>query len=452
MRLVFSVLAVAAVMSCHAAEAARIVKRNIIYDTVTEKNAKGVVETRNLLLDLYLPGGANAKPLPVVIFALEGCDNSKSKSNIPADIQAWADAGLAVASVDYRLAPTWLYPAGLTDMQQALRFLRKNAATYNLDPDRVAAHGESAGGYLAAMLGVQPSPDRQGRLDGYSARVGAVSDWSGRTDFDRPQPSGDDCAALWLGLARTSVNQPAFVAASVGPYVDKNSADFLIAHGTTDVQVEPYHSVSLAGLLRKVGRAPQLLVNTGEPHRFANRSLISGYSRQFLLERLGASAPLGEIGEPIRVNSGRMDDSDPAALAGGYVADRFFTSGQSMLNAKCSGSIVKGTTLPRLYEDVRYGDRFGYRVPVANGIQKLRLHFAECQVAKVGQRLMDVSVMGLPVLPAFDILGATGGKQKAATVPEVLAVVKSGYLDLNVTSRLPGVNAILGALEVARVK
>lgn len=447
MRLILPILAVAAVMSCHAAEAARVVKRNIVYDTVTETNAQGVLETRKLLLDLYLPATANAKPVPLVIFAHEGCYNSKSKSNIPSDVQAWADAGLAVASVDYRLAPAYPWPAGLVDVQQALRFLRQKAATYNIDPDRIGGHGESAGGYLVAALGTQRSPDRQGNYDALSDRIVAVSDWSGRTDFTRPQPSGTDCAAVWLGLTRRQENASAFAAASIGPRVDRDAADFLIVHGTKDTTVEPFHSIDLARRLREAGRAPQLVVNTDEAHSFRNRSLISAYSRRFLTEKLAMAEPEPPL-SAIGIDSGRTMGDAPA----GYLTDRYFDSGQTQYYAKCANGAVRNDDPAAVYEDVRYGAAFGYHVPVTNGIHKVRLHFAECYVSKRGKRVADLALMGLTVLPGFDILAAANGKQAVAAVPEVQVVVKKGYVDLTLSSRLSGVNAVLSAVELLRME
>jgi len=58
--------------------------------------------------------------------------------------------GLAVAAVDYRLAPEHPHPAALNDAMASLRFLRDRGAALGLDASRIVVGGQSAGGGLAA--------------------------------------------------------------------------------------------------------------------------------------------------------------------------------------------------------------------------------------------------------------------------------------------------------------
>ena len=60
--------------------------------------------------------------------------------------------GIAVATINYRLSGDAVFPAQIQDCKAAVRFLRANAAKYNLDPDRIAVMGDSAGAHLAALL------------------------------------------------------------------------------------------------------------------------------------------------------------------------------------------------------------------------------------------------------------------------------------------------------------
>ena len=99
-------------------------------------------------------------------------------------------AGYAVASINYRLSGEAIYPAQIHDAKAAVRFLRANAATYNLDPDKFGAWGASAGGNLVSLLGTTCGvAELEGDLgnNDQSSCVQAVVDWFGPIDFLKMQ-------------------------------------------------------------------------------------------------------------------------------------------------------------------------------------------------------------------------------------------------------------------------
>lgn len=98
---------------------------------------------------LYRPKDA-AGPLPGVLYIHGGgfCVGSMEIEHAGA-VQLAAGLGVVVANVDYRLAPEHPYPAGLDDCYAALEYL---VALDGVDPERIAVHGQSAGGGLAAAL------------------------------------------------------------------------------------------------------------------------------------------------------------------------------------------------------------------------------------------------------------------------------------------------------------
>ena len=151
-------------------------------------------------LDLYLPEGNG--PFPVVINIHPGGFKMGDKDMVPGNTgKALLNAGYAIASIDYRLSGEATFPAAVLDAKAAVRFLRANAAKYNLDPDQIAAFGQSAGGNIAAMLGttgdVAEFDDPSLGNAGISSRVQAVINWFGPTDFSQmdAQAKAQGCPA-----------------------------------------------------------------------------------------------------------------------------------------------------------------------------------------------------------------------------------------------------------------
>ena len=137
-------------------------------------------------LDLYLPAGAG--PFPVIVNIHGGGFKLGDKGMVDdASGKAFLAAGYAIASIDYRLSGEAKFPAAVLDAKAAVRFLRANAAKYNLNPDKVVAFGQSAGGNIASMLGttgnVAEFDDPSLGNAGVSSRVQAVINWFGPNDF-----------------------------------------------------------------------------------------------------------------------------------------------------------------------------------------------------------------------------------------------------------------------------
>lgn len=137
-------------------------------------------------LDIYLPQGAG--PFPVVANCHAGGFAFGDKSEVPARVgEALLDAGYAVIGVGYRLSDEATFSAAVLDARAAVRFLRANGDAYRLDPERIAAFGQSAEGNLAAMLGTtgDAAAFDDASLDNadVSNEVQLVIDWFGSTDF-----------------------------------------------------------------------------------------------------------------------------------------------------------------------------------------------------------------------------------------------------------------------------
>lgn len=110
--------------------------------------------SESLKLDLYLPEEGD-EPFPTIVFFHGGAFWGGEKNDVQC-LYALNGIfhGYAVASVEYRLSEEAVFPAAVSDSKNAVRFLRANAKKYQLDPDRFAAMGDSAGAYMAAMVGL----------------------------------------------------------------------------------------------------------------------------------------------------------------------------------------------------------------------------------------------------------------------------------------------------------
>ena len=141
------------------------------------------VDGHRLPLDLYLPADVNNAPL--VVWVHGGAWRRGSKSNMP--LIDLVQGGFAVASVDYRLSPVAKFPAQVHDGKAAIRFLRGSAAKFGIDAERVGIAGSSAGGHLAALIGVTNNhPALEGNVGDYddqSSAVHAIVDYYGPTNF-----------------------------------------------------------------------------------------------------------------------------------------------------------------------------------------------------------------------------------------------------------------------------
>jgi acetyl esterase/lipase len=215
-------------------------------------------------VDLYLPAKADT-PLPVIVWIHGGAWLAGSKDGGGSALP-FVGKGYAVASINYRLSQHAVFPAQIEDCKAAIRWLRANAKTYNLNPERIGVWGASAGGHLVALLGTAGGAEELEGKDGnadQSSRVQAVVDFFGPTDFLqmdahavpgaglKHDPPSSPESRLIGGAIQENVEK----AERANPikYVTRDAPPFLIVHGEQDPLV-PCHQSEL--LYEALKRAP----------------------------------------------------------------------------------------------------------------------------------------------------------------------------------------------------
>jgi acetyl esterase/lipase len=218
---------------------------------------------RPLMLDLYLPAGANPKPLVIWIHGGGWRTGDKGTWVHPLFLTA---LGYAVASIDYRFSDEAIFPAQIEDCKTAVRFLRASAAEYHLDSERFAVCGESAGGQLASLLGMTggsseltDAPDNP-----VSDRVQAVIELCGPSDFAKVPDGKQEGTAPYFAyklFGQLPSQCPELVrAASPVYHISAQTPPFLILHGKGDPIVPLAQSEELFAALQKAKVASELVV------------------------------------------------------------------------------------------------------------------------------------------------------------------------------------------------
>lgn len=107
-------------------------------------------------IDVYVPkdarDGARGGKLPCVVIFYGGGWGGKVAGGMGKKMKALLDRGYVVAMPDYVLGAAVPVPQAIWDGGEAIRYLRRNAAKYRLDPDRIGGWGFSAGGWLVQNL------------------------------------------------------------------------------------------------------------------------------------------------------------------------------------------------------------------------------------------------------------------------------------------------------------
>lgn len=179
-------------------------EKNISYTTIGSGN-------RKLLMDAFYIKEKNKNNRTAIIIIHGGGWRSGNRTQHYPLAQKLASLGYTCFTPEYRLSTEALFPAAVYDLKEAVRWVRKNAAAYNVDTSRVVAMGFSAGGELAAFMGTtgnMPLFEGTNANTGISTQVNAVIDMDGILSFVHPESGeGDDskrtsAATYWFGYPK----------------------------------------------------------------------------------------------------------------------------------------------------------------------------------------------------------------------------------------------------------
>lgn len=194
---------------------------------------------------------------------------SNPERHLP-ELAFYAANGFVVASVEYRTTAVARFPAQIEDVRTAIRFLRRNAGQFHIDPERIYMMGGSAGAYLTAMAALtgdaddfrgRDNPDISDMLQGVICLYGLYD----LTPYVQARRIGME-DALPVTLFLPDMNEDTAKQASPASYIDQQTLPFLLLHGNADRMVDYHQSITFHEALERKGCHSQICILDGAGH------------------------------------------------------------------------------------------------------------------------------------------------------------------------------------------
>jgi acetyl esterase/lipase len=223
-----------------------------------------------LKLDIYRPPKGKEKRMATIHFHGGGFTQG-SKDTLSERIRPYAALGYTAIAAQYRLAGQAGFPALIHDAKAAIRWVRANAKNLNIEPNRIAVVGYSAGGYHAlftAGTGDRPEWEGTGGNAGVSTKVAACIAYYPATSVPNnmmPAGSTDD--------QRRAANATTYIAAGYPPTA--------IFHGFKDTTIPIDSSLRLVQQFRDANVAVEFHGIEGAPHVFDSNAELAVAAAQF---------------------------------------------------------------------------------------------------------------------------------------------------------------------------
>lgn len=250
---------------------------NIVYD-----ERDGQKSTLQILLPMSLdlmgpPSGTLPEKYPLIVYIPGSAWMKQIVLMTLPRMTKVCQRGFAVAIVEYRPSTLAPFPAQIEDAKTAVRYMRKHADEYNIDPDNIAIWGDSSGGHTAVMAGItDDGVCDNGQYGEFSTSVKCIVDWFGPSDISvmGDYPSSMDHyhpeSPEGLLIGRLDVRENPELAQKTVPmnYLskEKNIPPVLIFHGDVDDVVNFNQSCRLYDKLSELGKDVTMYKLEGSGH------------------------------------------------------------------------------------------------------------------------------------------------------------------------------------------
>lgn len=217
--------------------------------------------------------------LPVIVWICGGGFTEMDRNVWMPELVWFAKRGYAVASIEYSVAARSRFPAQIEDVKQAIRFLRANATEFGLDATRFAVMGESAGGYLSALVGASGNIrefDKGLYLDESSAVQAAIPFYPAVRPLDMNIDQQD--------VNSTPVPPDILRYADITTFIDGRTPPYLILHGDKDSLISYKQSELLYDTLQKANVYSEFYLFEGAEH--ADAPFYQPEAKQIILDFL----------------------------------------------------------------------------------------------------------------------------------------------------------------------
>lgn len=289
-------LCILAVFSVHTAPAQDAATTPATIVGILPDIVYGTGDGVELKLDLARPitdklvGPAGA---PCIVVIHGGAWRMGDKAGHHGEILRFADEGFVSATIQYRFAPRYKFPAQVEDVKCAIRFLRAHASDYGIDPDRIGAVGFSAGAHLSMMLATLDADEFAGTggWPDQSSKVQAAVSFYGPTLFtaDDMPPRTEPLVLDFLGGTMDEVLE-AYKNASPVTHVDAGDPPMLLFQGTDDPLVPFTQAFAMTSAMTQHGvpGRVELLVGAGHGWGGAERERSYEQTLEFFLRSLSS--------------------------------------------------------------------------------------------------------------------------------------------------------------------